>query len=208
MGNPRFCRGGAVMGLFRHIVNDLRLKARWAYGRDRGFRVLCRVMLTDGTMAIVWYRLMQWARRHHLLPIEFIANRMNGIFCNCYIGRGAEFGAGFVLLHADGVVINRLVRGGDNVYIEHQVTIGADRGVSPQLGNDIFIGAGAKILGPITIGDGARVGANAVVVHDVPAYATVVGVPARVVRQRRHGDGDSLATLGSTEQWTGTDLSS
>jgi serine O-acetyltransferase len=55
------------------------------------------------------------------------------------------------------------------------------------LGNDIFVGAGAKIIGTVSIGDGARVGANAVVVHDVPAGATVVGIPARIVRQRDAG---------------------
>lgn len=189
------------MGLFGDTVNDLRLKAQWSYGESRGFGPMARVLLTDGTLAIILYRLMQWSRRHRLVPIEMIANRLSGMFCNCFIGRGAEFGRGFVLLHADGVVINRLVRGGENIYIEHQVTIGADRGTSPVLGNDIFIGAGAKILGPITIGDGARIGANAVVVKDVPAYATVVGVPAKVVRQRLPTDPDTLAHLGATEQW-------
>ena len=190
------------MGLFRDTVHDLRLKAQWSYGASRGAGPMLRVLLTDGSMAIVCYRLMQWSRRHHLVPLEMLANRLGGILCNCFIGRGAEFGRGFVLLHADGVVINRLVRGGDNIYVEHQVTIGADRGTSPVLGNNIFIGAGAKILGPITIGDGARIGANAVVVKDVPAYATVVGVPARVVRQRDEGDPDTLAHLGAVEQWS------
>ncbi len=87
------------------------------------------------------------------------------------------------------------------MYVEHQVTIGADRGMSPVLGDNIFIGAGAKILGPVTIGDGARVGANAVVVKDVPAWSTVVGVPAKVVRQRGPDDADSLAHLGAAEQF-------
>lgn len=189
------------MGLFSDTVNDLRLKAQWSYGESRGLGPMLRVLLTDGSMAIVFYRLMQWSRRHRLVPLEMLANRLNGMFCNCFIGRGAEFGRGFVLLHADGVVINRLVRGGDNIYVEHQVTIGADRGTSPVLANNIFIGAGAKILGPVTIGDGARVGANAVVVTDVPAYATVVGVPAKVVRQRHASDPDTLPHLGATEQW-------
>ncbi len=189
------------MALWQDLNTDLRLKARWCYGVDHGLGVVLRLLFTDGTMAMVWYRLMQWSRRYRLVPLELIANRLNGMVCNCYIGRGAEFGRGFVLVHADGVVINRLVRGGTNIYVEHQVTIGADRGTSPVLGNDIFIGAGAKILGPVTIGDGARIGANAVVVKDVPPYATVVGVPARVVRQRSAGDGDTLAHLGSTEQF-------
>ena len=113
-----------------------------------------------------------------------IFNKLNGVCCSCIIGRGAEFGPGFVLIHSLGVVINGQVRGGSNIFVEQQVTIGAERRQSPQLGNDIFIGAGAKIIGAVTIGDGARVGANAVVVHDVGVGATMVGIPARVVRQR------------------------
>jgi serine O-acetyltransferase len=62
------------------------------------------------------------------------------------------------------------------------VTIGAEKRESPKIGNDVFIGAGAKVIGPVEIGDGAKVGANAVVVHNVPASSTVVGIPARVVR--------------------------
>jgi serine O-acetyltransferase len=111
-------------------------------------------------------------------------NKVNVVCSNCIIGRGADFGPGFVLIHATGVVINASVRGGSNVSIEHQVTVGAERRQSPILGNDVFVGAGAKILGPVTVGDGARVGANAVVVQDVPAHSTVVGIPARVVRRR------------------------
>jgi serine O-acetyltransferase len=189
------------VGLWRELDTDLRLKARWCYGVDQGVRTLLRLLFTDGTFSMVWYRVMQWSRRMRLTPLELVANRINGIFCNCYIGRGAEFGTGFILVHADGVVINRLVRGGNNIYVEHQVTIGADRGASPVLGNDIFIGAGAKILGPVRVGDGARIGANAVVVKDVPAWSTVVGVPARVVRQRSADDGDTLAHLGAAEQF-------
>jgi serine O-acetyltransferase len=169
--------------MLRLLWTDLRRKALWLYERDTGSALL-KVLLTDGTMAMVLYRLMQWSRRWHLLPLEMVANKLNAICCNCIIGRGAEFGAGFVLIHSTGIVINGQVRGGTNVYLEHQVTIGAERRQSPVIGDDVFIGAGAKIIGSITIGDGARVGANAVVLHDVPAHSTVVGIPARVVRQR------------------------
>lgn len=170
-------------GLFRLIVSDLRAKARWVYESERGLTLL-KVLVTDGTMAMIWYRWMQWSRRYQLFPLEMLFNKINTIFCNCIIGRGADFGFGFVLIHSTGVVINGSVRGGSNVYLEHQVTIGAERRQAPILGNDIFIGAGAKILGSVNVGDGARIGANAVVVKDVPPNSTVVGIPAQIVRQR------------------------
>jgi serine O-acetyltransferase len=169
--------------MLRHIIGDLRAKARWSYQRDDAVGVI-QALAADGTPAMFWYRAMQAARRWRLVPLELLFNKINTIFCNCIIGRGAEFGPRFVLIHSTGVVINGRVRGGHDVYLEHQVTIGADARLCPRLGDDIFIGAGAKVIGPVVVGDHARVGANAVVVHDVPPNATVVGIPARVVRQR------------------------
>ena len=169
-----------MRSLFKTIRHDLRCKASWCYENDRWPAIL-KVLVTDGTAAMILYRFMQWSRRNRLTPLEMIFNKLNAVFCNCIIGRGAEFGPGFVLIHSAGVVINGTVRGGNDVYIEHQVTIGAERRQTPILGNNIFIGAGAKIIGAVTIGDGARVGANAVVVNDVPAHHTAVGVPARAI---------------------------
>ena len=94
-----------------------------------------------------------------------------------------------MLIHSQGVVINGSVRGGAHVYVEHQVTIGAEKQASPVLGSHVFLGAGAKVVGAVALGDYCRVGANAVVVHDVPAGATVGGIPARVLRQREPGPG-------------------
>jgi serine O-acetyltransferase len=167
--------------VIRLLFSDLRAKAEWCY-ESRGWKAVLKVLLTDGTPAMIWYRLMQWARRWRLVPLEMLFNRINSAFCGCIIGRGAEFGPGFVLIHSIGVVINGNVRGGSGVKIEHQVTIGAEKRQSPVIGNDVFIGAGAKILGTLVIGDRAKIGANAVVLKDVPAASTVVGIPARVVR--------------------------
>jgi serine O-acetyltransferase len=125
------------------------------------------------------YRLMQASRRWKLEPIAMIFNKLNAVFCQCIIGRGAQFGHGFVLIHSQGVIINGNVRGGKNVSIEHQVTIGAEKNESPVLGNNIFIGAGAKILGQVQLHDHCKVGANAVVVKDVPLGCTAVGIPAK-----------------------------
>jgi serine O-acetyltransferase len=162
---------------------DLRAKASWCY-ENQHWTGVAKVLATDGTFAMILYRLMQWSRRAHLAPLELLFCRLNAILCNCIIGRGAEFGPGFVLVHATGIVINGQVRGGINVFVEHQVTIGAERRQSPVLGNDVFIGAGAKIIGPVVIGDGVRIGANSVVVRDVPPFCTAVGIPSRVVRCR------------------------
>ena len=86
-----------------------------------------------------------------------------------------------MLIHSSGIFINASVRGGSDIKIEHQVTIGAERNVSPMLGDDIFIGAGAKIVGGLRIGSRVRIGANAVVLSDVPDGSTAVGVPARII---------------------------
>jgi serine O-acetyltransferase len=169
--------------LVGNILADLRHKATWCY-ESQTFKAMLKVLFTDGTAAMIIYRLMQWSRKYRLVPLEMFFNKFNAVFCNCIIGRGAEFGPGFVLIHSTGVVINGTVKGGSRVYIEHQVTIGAERRSSPVLGSDVFIGAGAKLVGAVNIGDGARIGANAVVVEDVPAHCTVVGIPARIVRRR------------------------
>ncbi len=165
-------------GLIALVRSDLSAKAAWLYGSSSS-RSVVKALLTDGTLAMLLYRLMQWNQRVGLTPFAMLFNKLNVIFGGCVIGRGAQFGPGFVLVHSMGVVINTAVRGGRDVKIEHQVTIGAERGVSPQLGDDIFVGAGAKILGAVTIGSRVRIGANAVVVKDVPADVTAVGVPAR-----------------------------
>jgi len=180
--------------MIRLMLSDVRAKARWCYA-DESSRGLLKVLLADGTLAMLVYRMMQSARKHRLAPLERFWNKFNVLAGGCIIGRGAEFGPGFVLIHSMGVVINGQVKGGSNIHIEHQVTIGAERGRSPRLGDDLFIGAGAKIIGAVVIGSHTRIGANAVVIEDVPDYATAVGIPARVVRRqpRDRGAPHSLA---------------
>ncbi|HUB27470.1 MAG TPA: hypothetical protein VL992_18735 [Tepidisphaeraceae bacterium] len=170
-------------GLLRTIAYDVRRKAKWCY-QSSGWKSCVKTLLSDGTSAMIIYRLMQWSGRCRLVPLEMLFNKINVIFNNCIIGRGADFGPGFVLIHATGVVINGRVRGGSHVMIEHQVTVGAEERRSPVIGNDVFIGAGAKLVGDITIGDGARIGVNAGVIYDVPPYATAAGNPARIIGLR------------------------
>ena len=170
-------------GVWELMRSDVRAKADWVYGVVTP-RTVIKTLLTDGTFAMIVYRLMQASQRLHLALPAMIFNKLNVIFGRCIIGRRAEFGPGFVLIHSDGVVINSAVRGGADVRLEHAVTIGAEKNASPVLGDDVFIGAGAKILGGVRIGSHVRIGANAVVVDDVPDDVTVAGVPARVVREK------------------------
>lgn len=182
----------AMPGWWTLLRSDIRAKSEWMYGSVTT-RSQVKTLLTDGTMAMVYYRLMQASHRTGLAPFAMLFNKLNTVFGNCIIGRGAEFGPGFVLVHSTGVVINGAVRGGRDVKIEHQVTIGAERGLSPLLGDDLFIGAGAKIIGAVRIGSHARIGANAVVVKDVPDNVTAVGVPARYIPRTNVADAASTA---------------
>ncbi|MGK3992569.1 serine O-acetyltransferase [Sorangium sp. So ce1024] len=172
-----------MLRTLRLIAADVRQKATWCYGNASSPTIL-KTLATDGTAAMLLYRFTQAARVHRMPVLEMVLNKATNLAGGCVIGRGADFGPGFVLIHSNGVVINGNVRGGSNVLIEHQVTIGADRRQTPVLGSDLFIGAGAKIVGGVTVGDGARIGANAVVVHDVAPNTTVVGIPAKPVQRR------------------------
>ena len=141
-----------------------------------------KVLFASGTMAMVLYRLMQWSHRHRLVPLALIFNKLNAVCCNCIIGRGAEFGPGLILLYGTGIVINGKVRGGSNVTLYHQVTLGGQQDRVPILGDDVMIGAGAKVIGPVRIGNGARVAVNSVVFRsDVAPNTTVMGIPAQPV---------------------------
>ena len=165
------------------LLADLRAKQVLysQYGQDCS---LLKAILTDGTSANALYRAQAALCRWRLAPLALIPHWLNKVLNGCVIGVRAQFAPGFILIHPIGVVINSAIRGGRNVWLESGVVIGDNRGSSPVLGDDIFVGSGAKILGGVTLGSGSRVGANAVVMHDVMAGATVVGIPARPVGAR------------------------
>lgn len=148
-----------------------------------------RVWLGMPWLPVVLYRLREnlLARGVPLLP--YFCDLLSTAIWHVHIGRYVEIGSGLVIPHGH-LIIDGIVRIGRYCAINPWVTIGLSgsrrwgfdqRG--PIIGESVFIGSGAKVLGPITIGDGARIGANAVVLNDVPAGATVVGAPARVVHK-------------------------
>jgi serine O-acetyltransferase len=165
------------------LLDDLRAKQALycQHGQTCSF---ARAVLADGTLAVVLYRIQYGLAGIGLGVLALIPHLLNKWINGCVIGVRARFGPGFVLIHPIGVVINSSVRGGRNVWLESSVVIGENRGAFPTLGDDIFVGSGAKIIGGVTLGNGARIGANAVVLKDVGAGETAVGVPARVLARR------------------------
>lgn len=167
--------------MLKLFLADLRYKQK-VFADDGAPTGLAKILLSDGSGANFWYRLMQvCAKRKITLPLALIFQYVNKLLNHCVIGLGVEFGEGFVLMHPTGVVINSKVKGGVGVVLESGVVIGDNRGRSPVLGSHIFIGAGAKVIGGISLADDVRVGANAVVVKDVASGQTVVGIPAKPV---------------------------
>jgi serine O-acetyltransferase len=167
--------------MFHTILQDMRRKAEW-YGLAPDNVSLGRMCLSDGSTAQILYRAMRFCQKRSLWLFSIFFYRLNASIGHAIIGRDAEIGPGFVILHSIGVVINSSVRAGSNLTIENGVTIGSEKNQNPILGDNVFIGAGAKIIGAVVIGSDVKIGANAVVIHDLPDGATAVGVPARVVR--------------------------
>lgn len=169
----------------------LRESVRAYHERDPAARSRLEVLLCyPGLHALIWHRLAHALWRGRLRLLARLVSQFSRWITGIEIHPAAVIGRRVVIDHGMGVVIGETSEVGDDVYMYHQVTLGtasAERGHKrhPTIGNNVILGAGAKILGAITIGDGARVGANAVVTQPVPAGTTVVGVPARPVERKR-----------------------
>lgn len=178
--------GEPAPGLFALLREDLRC----VFERDPAARNTLEVLTTyPGVHAIlshrIAHRLWRGGWRYLARLLSFAAR----VFTNVDIHPGAVIGRRFFIDHGACVVIGETAEVGDDVTLYHGVTLGGtswNKGKRhPTLGSGVVVGAGAKILGPITVGDRARVGANSVVVRNVPSERTVVGIPGRVVNEGR-----------------------
>ena len=157
--------------------------------RDPAARSTLEVLLCyPGLHAVLVHRVANWLwHRRFVLAGRFTAP-LGRFLTGIEIHPAATIGRRLIIDHGMGVVIGETAEIGDDVYLYHQVTLGGTSSAQgkrhPTLGNNVIVGAGAKVLGAITIGDNARVGANAVVVEAVPANTTVVGIPARPVERK------------------------
>jgi serine O-acetyltransferase len=172
--------------MFKYMRGDVSC----VFDRDPAARNLFEVFTTyPGVHAILWHRinhrLWNWKLKWLARWLSTIVRWLTGI----EIHPAATIGHRFFIDHGMGVVIGETAEIGDDCTLYHGVTLGGtswQKGKRhPTLGNNVIIGAGAKVLGPITLGEGARVGSNAVVLKDVPENATVIGVPGHVVITQR-----------------------
>lgn len=145
------------------------------------------VLLYSGFHAVFWYRIAHWFYKHHCFFIARFLSQATKFFTGIEIHPGATIGKGLMIDHGSGVVIGETTIIGDDCTLYQGVTLGGtgkDVGKRhPTLGNNVMIGSGAKVLGPLLIGDNSKVASNAVVLKSIPPNCTAVGVPARVVRQ-------------------------
>lgn len=148
-----------------------------------GPRRVLHVMGTDAYMLLCLFRLRRVVRRLRIPFLNRIFRLMQMMFGGIEIGNDVALGRGVFFVHSLGTVIGGTARIGDRVRFLGNNTVGtaSDNGY-PTIENDVELGAGARVLGPVRVGAGAVIGANAVVLSDIPAGATAVGAPARVVR--------------------------
>ncbi|MEI6985205.1 MAG: serine O-acetyltransferase [Rhodospirillaceae bacterium] len=170
--------------------------------RDPAARSWLEVVLCyPGLHAVLTHRMAHyaWTRRCRLLGR--LLSQLGRMLTGIEIHPGAQIGQRFFIDHGMGVVIGETAEIGNDVHIYHGVTLGGTsltRGKRhPTIRNRVIIGAGAKVLGAIEVGEGARIGSNAVVVSDVPPGATVVGIPAKVVVPRNRLEGPRFLAYGT-----------
>jgi serine O-acetyltransferase len=161
-----------------------------------GLRPVIRGLLSQGFQALVIYRVFRWCYEHRIptQPFRFLVERFTEITTGISLPAQARIGKGLRIHHFGGIIVHSEARIGESCTLYHGVTLGdlGGWGGAPQVGNHVIIGAGAKLLGNIEIGDDCHIGANAVVRTSVPPGCLAVGVPA-VIKQRarraevRHG---------------------
>ncbi|QYE99421.1 serine O-acetyltransferase EpsC [Paraclostridium sordellii] len=140
--------------------------------------------------ALIVHRISHFFYNHKRYFIARFISQINRFITGIEIHPGANIGSGILIDHGMGVIIGETAIVGNRVTIYHGTTLGGTGKESgkrhPTVGNDVIIGAGAKILGPITIGNNSKVGANSVVLKDVPSNSTVVGIPGKIIKNKNN----------------------
>ena len=171
-------------GMFSNLRYDIKSILERDPAARNGFEVF---LLYPGLHALLYYRVAHWFYRHNMKFLARWVSQTGKFWTGIEIHPGAKIGRGLFIDHGTGVVIGETAEIGDNCTIYQGVTLGGtgkDVGKRhPTLGNNVMVGAGAKVLGPFKVGDNSKIAANAVVLSEVEPDSTCVGVPARVVKR-------------------------
>lgn len=183
---------GEMIFLFDNIKSDIAAVRE----RDPAARSAIEILLLyPGMKAIRMYRRAHWFYKHKCFFLARLISQRAARKTGIEIHPGAKIGKGLFIDHGTGVVIGETAEIGENCTIYQGVTLGGtgkDHGKRhPTLGNNVMVGAGAKVLGPFKVGDNSRIAAGAVVLSEVPENSTAVGVPARVVKMGIKRDDDN-----------------
>lgn len=191
--------------MFKNLKEDVQaFKERDPAARSALEIVLCY----SGYHAVVFYRLAHWLWEANLFLLGRFVSQIGKILSGIEIHPGAKIGKRFVIDHGTGVVIGETSEIGDDVTLYHDVTLG---GIAPSVDSEsqvgqkrhptiqdgAIIGSGAAVLGPIVVGEGAKVGANSVVTKPVPAGTTAVGIPARIVMPKDKAKNKEFVAYGT-----------
>ncbi len=173
--------------MFSRLREDIRI----VFDRDPAARTFFEVLTTyPGLHAVLWHRFSHWLWNLGFKWLARLSSHLARWMTGIEIHPGARIGRRVFIDHGMGVVVGETAEIGDDCTLYHGVTLGGTSWKKgkrhPTLESGVIIGAGAKVLGPITLGVGAKVGSNAVVVKDVPAGATAVGIPARILDEEQH----------------------
>jgi serine O-acetyltransferase len=173
---------------FRSRLSVLREDVQAIFRNDPAARNIFEVLLYPGLHAIMFHRLAHWLWQAGVPFVPRLISQLARFLTGIEIHPGATIGRGFFIDHGMGVVIGETTEIGDYVTLYQGVTLGGtgkQRGKRhPTIDDQVVVGVGAAVLGAVTVGEHARIGGGAVVIKDVPAHATAVGVPARIVATR------------------------
>lgn len=174
-----------MLSLLKIIKDDFKM----VFDRDPAARSKLEIILCyPGLHALIFHRIAHWMWNHHLKLLARILSHFSRWVTAIEIHPGATIGKRFFIDHGMGIVIGETTEVGDDVTLYQGVTLGGtswSKGKRhPTLEDRVVVGAGAILLGPVRIGHDSRIGSSSVVIHDVPSYSTVVGIPGKVVHRR------------------------
>jgi serine O-acetyltransferase len=170
------------------MLKTIRSDIKAVFDNDPAARSVFEVIITYSGLHAIWsHRVSHWFYQKRMYTLARIISQVARFFTGIEIHPGAQIGKRLFIDHGMGIVIGETCEIGDDVLMYHGVTLGGTGKETgkrhPTIGNNVLLSAGAKIIGSFYVGDNARIGANAVVLHEVPSDATVIGIPGRIVKR-------------------------